>query len=279
MTKSKAIEEQFKNKVGDGEVTNLESIEMLLQKLKSINYENFQLHQGNNHEDFRFQLFSRIEMNSLNYYQSIFSILNNSHEELINKSLNLDYNKEFVVTSVLSLEQFLRKSYLESVFFHIDYFIQQINRQLSLHDSKTTHKKSQYFKMVLEKFNLEEEYILKYNLIDELNQLAMHNLNYEKTGKNSKIQFVQIYSYLTAIRNSFHNNSYGQRPLPNLDIGGNILTFEKNELIHFPCNSVIVLIIMILKPLEKVVEKTIELYPDQKWEDPYIKDLQERIQT
>lgn len=225
--------------------------------------------------DIRSQLFVRFDMAFVHYYQSIVSTLN-STELLWNvTSSQLGYYKRYTSLNLVFREVYLRTSFFEKVFFTIDYFIQQMNTFINFYDCDSTHKKQQYFKLLLKKLGLENKEIETNGIVDELNQLIYDNNETEIFIKksNRKIRYYEVYNYLVALRNVFHNNGFSQKSMNNLNIGGVPIKIVKGKQTRFSQDTLIVVILMVMNVLEDVVETTFKLYPEKEWIDPYANDV------
>lgn len=226
--------------------------------------------------DIRHQLFMRIEIATVHYFQAIESYINDL-ENIWNKTNELGYSKSFTTTSITFGEVSIRTNFLEKVFFAIDYFIQQMNGVIQFHTTGSTHKKQQYFKLLLAKLDLEKETIETDDIVNDL----ISNIPSEKfnelfvKGNNRKVEIHEFYGYFVAMRNVFHNNGFSQKTMNKLNIGGVIFDIKKDEQISFGHDTVVTAVYLILHPLKRIVEQTFVKYPKQLWEDRYTKELKE----
>jgi hypothetical protein len=225
--------------------------------------------------DMRSQLFIRFDMAFLHYYQSIISTLNSTDLLWNTTTQQLGYYKKYAFINLTFREVYLRTSFFEKVFFTIDYFIQQMNTFITFYDGNSTHKKQQYFKLLLEKIGLNNSELETDNVVDELNKLFYDN---DKTklfikNRNRKIKYFEVYDYLVALRNVFHNNGFSQKTMNNLNIGGVPIEIVKDKQIRFSQDVLIVVVYMMVNIMEEIVETTFKLYPNQEWIDPYANDL------
>jgi hypothetical protein len=260
-------------KVNDKEIPNVEFLKILFNKFEKENFQKWnQDGSFKSHLDFRFHLFAKLELATLHYYQAIHSYLGDS-ENIYIKTKELGYSEEFIASSFLFGEVAVRTNFVERIFFTIDYFIQQMNTQIQFKTSGTSHKKQFYFKLLLEHLNIENEEIDIHSVIDDLNYNISNpefNNLFKKTN-NRKIQFHEIYNYFVALRNVFHNNGFSQKTVNKLDIGGIVIDIKKGELITYSNPVVVISVYLMLFPLKRIIERTIEKYPDEYWEDKYTK--------
>lgn len=156
--------------VNGKEISNVEFLKILFNKFEKENYQKW-ISDGSfkSHLDFRFQLFTRIELATLHYYQAIHSNLNDS-ENIYIKTKELGYSEKFIANSFMFGEVAVRTNFVERIFFSIDYFIQQMNTQIEFKTSGTSHKKQFYFKLLLEHLGIEDEEIDAHSVIDDLNK-------------------------------------------------------------------------------------------------------------
>lgn len=226
--------------------------------------------------DIRHQLFMRIELATIHYFQEIESQINDV-EHIWKKTSQLGYTNMFTATSITFGEAYIRTNFLEKIFFAIDYFIQQMNDFIQFSTSGSTHKKQQYFKLLLEKLEIEKETIQTDLIVDDLIQNIpkpeFNNLFIK--GRNRTIEIHEFYGYFTALRNVFHNNGYSQKTLNQLNIGGVVFNVKKDTQINFSHDTVVTAVYLMLFPLEKIVEQTFIKYPNSFWQDPYTNDLRE----
>jgi hypothetical protein len=127
----------------------------------------------------------------------------------------------------------------------------------------------------LEKIGLNNSELETDNVVDELNKLFYDN---DKTklfikNRNRKIKYFEVYDYLVALRNVFHNNGFSQKTMNNLNIGGVPIEIVKDKQIRFSQDVLIVVVYMMVNIMEEIVETTFKLYPNQEWIDPYANDL------
>jgi hypothetical protein len=225
--------------------------------------------------DMRSQLFIRFDMAFVHYYQSIISTLHSTDLLWNVTTKNLGYYKEYAFLNLTFREVYLRTSFFEKVFFTIDYFIQQMNTFITFYDGNSTHKKQQYFKLLLEKIDLDDKELETDKIVDELNKLFQDDGEAKLFVKknNRKIKYHEVYDYLVALRNVFHNNGFSQKTMNNLNIGGVQIEIVKNKQIRFSQDTLIIIIFMMLNILEEIVETTFKLYPNQEWIDPYANDI------
>lgn len=226
--------------------------------------------------DIRHQLFMRIEIATIHYFQAIESYINDL-DNIWTKTNELGYSKDFTTTSITFGEVSIRTNFLEKVFFAIDYFIQQMNGTIQFHTSGSTHKKQQYFKLLLEKLGLEKETIKTDDIVDDLiSNIPSEELNglFIK-GNNRKIEIHEFYGYFVAMRNVFHNNGFSQKTVNKLNVGGVIFDIKKDKQIRFGHDTVVTAVYLMLHPLKRIVEETFVKYPNQLWEDAYTKQLKE----
>ncbi len=229
--------------------------------------------------DIRHQLFVRIELATIHYYQSIESSLNDFNN-IWQKTKDLGYSDDFTTKSVTFREVSSRTNFLEKVFFAIDYLIQQMNTTIEFHTNGTSHKKQHYFKLLLKKLDIENEVIDTGKIVDEL--IKHNTLNgYEnifKKGNNRKIELHELYNYLVTLRNVFHNNGYSQKTLNHLDIGGVTFEIKKGEQTKFTHDTIVIIVFLMLFPLERIVEQTFVKYPNQIWKDKYTQEIKEILE-
>lgn len=268
-------EKLYSIEVNDRDIPNTELLLILIRKLAKL-YPHKWVEQNEIVAiDIRSQLFVRFDMAFLHYYQSIISTLN-STDLLWNVTTDqLGYYKKYASLNLVFREVYLRTSFFEKVFFTIDYFIQQMNTFITFYDGGSTHKKQQYFKLLLEKLGLENKEIETDKIVDDLNEFIYDTTEMEifiKKG-NRKIKYYEVYNYLVALRNVFHNNGFSQKAMNNLNIGGIPIEVVKNKQIRFSQDVLIVVTLMMLNILEEVVETTFKLYPKQEWKDPYADDI------
>lgn len=229
--------------------------------------------------DARFQVFARIEVSLLNYHLSLIST-SESMRSLIQETLNVGYSLAMAINSTtLMREVLLRTAFLDQFFFHIEYFIQQMNKHhnfISRHGSKT---KQQYFLEMLRHFGLESS---KFQSSELKKIIECHFPSAEKAAliaadcDNRDAPLGDYYTYLAAIRNSLHNNGYSNKRLNNWSLG--VVKFEKIEageaLLCQGCAQVIALTIPLIRILERIVLHSIQLDPDLCIIDPYTEALQ-----
>ena len=256
-------------------VSNSDFLRILFNKFEKFNFPNW-LETGKiqNAIDIRHQLFMRIEIATIHYFQAIESYINDLDNIWI-KTHELGYDKNFTTTSIIFGEVSIRTNFIDKVFYAIDYFIQQMNDVIQFHISGSIHKKQQYFKMLLEALDINGESIQTDLIVDDM----ISNIPSDELeglfikGRNREIELHDLYGYFVALRNVFHNNGYSQKTLNKLDIGGVIFDIKKDEQIKFSHDIVVTSVFLMLYPLKKIVEQTFIKYPNKLWEDPYTNDL------
>ncbi|MBE7646797.1 hypothetical protein G1K57_12195 [Tenacibaculum finnmarkense] len=268
---------QFSRDLNGLTVSNSDFLRILFNKHQKLDFPNW-LETGKilSALDIRHQLFMKIEVATIHYFQSIESYTNDL-DNIWNKTNELGYSKEFTSTSIIFGEVSMRTNFLEKVFFAIDYFIQQMNGNIKFHTTGSTHKKQQYFKLLLTKLGLEKETLETDEIVDDLiSNIPSDKLNglFVK-GKNRKIEIHEFYGYFVAMRNGFHNNGFSQKTVNNLNIGGVIFDIQKDKQIKFGHHIVVTAVYLMLHPLKRIVEETFVKYPNQLWEDAYTKDLKQ----
>lgn len=256
-------------------VSNSDFLRILFNKYEKFNFPNW-LETGKIQDalDIRHQLFMRIEIATIHYFQAIESYINDL-ENIWIKTHELGYDKGFTTTSITFAEVSIRTNFIDKIFYAIDYFIQQMNGAIQFHTSGSTHKKQQYFKMLLKALDISGETIQTDLIVDDLiSNIPSDEINglFIK-GKNREIELHELYGYFVALRNVFHNNGYSQKTLNQLNIGGVIFDIKKDEQINFSHDTVVTAVFLILYPLKRIVEQTFIKYPNKLWEDPYTNDL------
>ena len=256
-------------------VTNIDFLRILFNKYEKFNFPNW-LETGKIQDalDIRHQLFMRIEIATIHYFQAIESYINDL-ENIWTKTHELGYDKRFTTTSITFGEVSIRTNFIDKVFYAIDYFIQQMNGVIQFHSSGSTHKKQQYFKLLLEALDIKEETIQTDLIVDDLisNIPTDELVGLFVKGRNREIELQELYGYFVALRNVFHNNGYSQKTLNQLNIGGVIFDIKKDEQINFSHDTVVTAVFLMLYPLKRIVEQTFIKYPNTLWKDPYTSDL------
>ena len=256
-------------------VTNIDFLRILFNKYEKFNFPNW-LETGKIQDalDIRHQLFMRIEIATIHYFQAIESYINDL-ENIWTKTHELGYDKRFTTTSITFGEVSIRTNFIDKVFYAIDYFIQQMNGVIQFHSSGSTHKKQQYFKLLLEALDIKEETIQTDLIVDDLisNIPTDELVGLFVKGRNREIELQELYGYFVALRNVFHNNGYSQKTLNQLNIGGVIFDIKKDEQINFSHDTVVTAVFLMLNKLKRIVEQTFIKYPNTLWKDPYTSDL------
>ena len=259
------------------EIENEILTKVLINRLEKINpFEWVDNKQIRNHLDIRLQLFLRIESAVVHYYQSIKSTLRDI-EGIWKDTKDLGYLNQFVYNTITFREVSLRTSFLEKIFFEVDYFIQQMNVHLQFHTDNSIHKKQQYFQKLLDKLSIGNEHIEVFTIIDDLNS-NIQNKNFNELfvkNKNRKVLYREIYTYLVALRNTFHNNGYAQKTLNKMDIGGVKFEIVKDKQCLISHDVVFMSAYLITIPLLSIVEKTFDHFPNQYWEDKYTREIKD----
>lgn len=259
-------------------IPNSEYLKILIRKHEALNFPKW-LEEGkvSSPADIRHQLFMRIELATIHYYQSIVSTLND-FENIWTETKRLGYTNEFTTIAVTFREVSIRTTFIEKVFFAIDYFIQQMNSQLKFHTSESIHKKQQYFKLLLEKLDIAES--IETNLIvDDLIAISKKiKSGMFVKGRNRQVELHELYTYFVAFRNVFHNNGYSQKTLNKLNIGGVIFNIKKGVQIDFGHDTVVTIVFLMLYPLERIVEQSFIKYPNQIWEDQYTVEMKDYLE-
>lgn len=271
--------ELYSNEVNGRTIFNADFLTVILNKLIAINYQDWALHGHiQSHLDIRFQLFVKIEMATVHYYQSILSTIYGI-DAIWEGTKELGYLNQFTMNTITYREVSLRTAYLEKVFFEIDYFIQRMNNHVKFHQTGSTHNKQKYFELLMEKLEIADAVINTSELVEDLNGNC--SVKYMKNTfvnvKSRDIKMSEVYSYLVSIRNTLHNNGYSQKTLNKLDMGGVVIDIQKNKQVNQSHPVVSTLVFMVLYPLLKIVEKTFINYPKQYWEDPYTKELNDFV--
>lgn len=256
-------------------VSNSDFLRILFNKYEKFNFPHW-LETGKIQDalDIRHQLFMRIEIATIHYFQAIESYINDL-ENIWVKTHELGYDKRFTTTSITFGEVSIRTNFIDKVFYAIDYFIQQMNGVIQFHTSGSTHKKQQYFKLLLEALDIKDETIQTDLIVDDL----ISNIPTDELeglfvkGRSREIELHELYGYFVALRNVFHNNGYSQKTLNQLNIGGVIFDIKKDEQINFSHDTVVTAVFLMLYPLKRIVEQTFIKYPNTLWEDPYTSDL------
>jgi hypothetical protein len=97
--------------------------------------------------------------------------------------------------------------------------------------------------------------------------------------KRNLIPYGKFYEYAATMRNSLHNNGFSNKTLNNLDLG--VISFKNIKSGEFiTCLStfhILFLSLPITHILERVVEKTIALYPGELIYDPFTKKLDDFV--
>lgn len=258
-------------------VSNSDFLKILFNKHQKLDFPNW-LATGKikDASDIRHQLFMRIELATIHYFQAIESYINDL-ENIWTKTKDLGYDARFTTTSITFGEVSIRTNFLEKVFFAIDYFIQQMNGIIKFHTSGSIHKKQQYFKLLLTELGLENETLNTNDIVDDLisNIPTVELKELFVKSKNRKIEIHELYGYLVAMRNVFHNNGFSQKTVNKLNIGGVIFDIKKDEQIKFGHDTVVIAVYLMLYPLKAIVEQSFIKYPDVLWEDPYTIRLKE----
>lgn len=261
-------------------VSNSDFLRILFNKHQKLDFPNW-LASGKIQEasDIRHQLFMRIELATIHYFQAIESYINDI-DNIWTKTKKLGYHDGFTATSITFAEVSIRTNFLEKVFFAIDYFIQQMNGIIRYHTSGSTHKKQHYFKLLLAKLDVDKEAIKTDEVVDDLiSNVPREELkNLFIKGRNREIKIHEVYGYFVAMRNVFHNNGYSQKTLNKLNIGGVIFDIKKDQQIRFGHDTVVTAVYLMLHPLKRVIEQTFIKYPNQLWEDAYTMRLKEFIE-
>jgi hypothetical protein len=178
----------------------------------------------------------------------------------------------------------MRISFWDRYFYGIEYFVQQMNKRFSFITDKSTHAKQFYFQEMLNFFGLGAE---TYNINDIFIELNNHfpegNSDFiqsaERNKKQTLIPYVKFYEYAATMRNSLHNNGFSNKTLNNLDLG--VVSYQNikaGEMIN--CLSafhVLILSFPLTQIIQKVVEKTLILAPNELIFDPYTKGLDDFI--
>jgi hypothetical protein len=256
-------------------VSNSDFLRILFNKYEKFDFPNWlETEKIKDALDIRHQLFMRIEIATVNYFQTIESYINDL-ENIWTKTHELGYDKAFTTTSITFGEVSIRTNFIDKVFYAIDYFIQQMNSAIQFHTSGSTHKKQQYFKMLLEKLEIENEIVQTDIIVDDLiSNIPKNELKglFVK-GINRGIELNDLYGYFVALRNGFHNNGYSQKTLNKLNVGGVIFDIKKDEQISFGHDTVVVAVYLMLYPLKRIIEQTFIKYPNKLWIDPYSNKL------
>lgn len=261
-------------------VSNSDFLRILINKYKKLNFSNW-LKTGEIQDslDIRYQLFIRIEIATIHYFQAIESYIND-YENIWTKTHELGYDKRFTTISITFGEVSIRTNFIDKIFYAIDYFIQQMNDIIQFHTSGSTHKKQQYFKLLLETLDIKNETITTNSVVDDLiNNIPTDELKglFIK-GKDRAIELHELYGYFVALRNVFHNNGYSQKTLNQLNIGGVIFDIKKDEQIRFSHDTVVTSVFLMLYPLKRIVEQTFIKYPNALWKDPYTSAMRDVLE-
>lgn len=256
-------------------VSNSDFLRILFNKYEKFNFPKW-LERGDIQDalDIRHQLFMRIEIATIHYFQAIESYIND-FENIWTKTHELGYDKRFTTTSITFGEVSIRTNFIDKVFYAIDYFIQQMNEVTQFHTTGSTHKKQQYFKFLLESLDIKGETIRTDIIVDDL----ISNIHSDESKglfvktTDREIELHELYGYFVSLRNVFHNNGYSQKTLNKLNIGGVIFDIKKDEQIKFSHDTVVTAVFLMLYPLERIVEQTFIKYPNKLWIDQYTNEL------
>ena len=234
--------------------------------------------------DFRFQTFARIEMHTIAYHLSIVSTKNDV-ENLINECLSLGYSLETAISSVGAMREVsLRISFWDRFFYTVEHFVQQMNAKYTFIDNTSTHSKKHYFQAMLDFFGVGQEVIrtkeivklFKENYPDKNSWLVS---KIDGNLKDRDVRLSKLYEYAAALRNSLHNNGFSNKTLNNLDIGlCRFSGIKKGEFID--CLSVfhvLSLSLVITEALQRITQKSINMFPEDVIYDPFTKKLDDHV--
>lgn len=269
----------FTGTINGVSISNNDLLRVLLSKLRALNYEEW-LENGKlkNNSDFRFQLFIRLELAVLHYCQSI-EATQYAYKHIWRKTKEFGYNNQFTTSSVTFLEVSLRTNFIDTVFFTVDYFLQQMNSQIAFSTATGSHNKQQLFAKMLASLGLDQSFLETKEIVNDLIGNIPSGISdklFVQNG-NRKIPLHETYTYLVALRNCLHNNGSSSKTLNTLNIGGIQIRIEKDKEVEFGHQVVFIACYLMLEPLKRIVEQTFTNYPDSFWIDPYTENLTKKL--
>ena len=210
------------NSINGKDVLNTTLLKILIQKLESIGYEDWN-HQNFNKNDVRMQLFVKFDFYTSYYFHNINLTIEN-YDKIVEDNLELGYSYEFSSESMIFKEVYERTNYLSKFFFDLEYFLQQVNKKISYSDATKSKKKNYFFNSLINKIGIENS--LNINcIIMEINRIYGSDLLFKV--KDRKIEYSLIFDYLTTFRNSLHNNGFSQKTLNKIDFGGILIEIKQ----------------------------------------------------
>lgn len=275
----------FHHNYNGTQVEHTDILRFLIKYYSTLKYQNEWHDSGSlNKLDFRFQTFARTEVHTLTYHLSLVSTKNDL-ENLINECLDLGYSLEMTIDTITNMmEVCLRISFWDRFFYNIEHFVQQMNRKFSFVSDGSTHNKQFYFQEMLNFLDMGTEKYDTSIIIDEINNHFPSGNNEfvrlaNQNNRKAMIPYGKFYEYAATMRNSLHNNGFSNKPLNNLDLG--IVSFKNIKSGEFiTCLStfhILFLSLPITHILERIVEKTIALYPGELIYDPFTKKLDDFV--
>lgn len=256
------------NSINGKDVLNTTLLKILIQKLESIGYEDWN-HQNFNKNDVRMQLFVKFDFYTSYYFHNINLTIEN-YDKIVEDNLELGYSYEFFSESMIFKEVYERTNYLSKFFFDLEYFLQQVNKKISYSDATKSKKKNYFFNSLINKIGIENS--LNINcIIMEINRIYGSDLLFKV--KDRKIEYSLIFDYLTTFRNSLHNNGFSQKTLNKIDFGGILIEIKQNEQVNINHCVLFILIFCQIVIFEKIVKKLLVDYPEL-WQDEYLNHIE-----
>ena len=256
------------NSINGKDVLNTTLLKILIQKLESIGYEDWN-HQNFNKNDVRMQLFVKFDFYTSYYFHNINLTIEN-YDKIVEDNLELGYSYEFSSESMIFKEVYERTNYLSKFFFDLEYFLQQVNKKISYSDATKSKKKNYFFNSLINKIGIENS--LNINcIIKEINRIYGSDLLFKV--KDRKIEYSLIFDYLTTFRNSLHNNGFSQKTLNKIDFGGILIEIKQNEQVNINHCVLFILIFCQIVIFEKIVKKLLVDYPEL-WQDEYLNHIE-----
>ncbi|MGV0966056.1 hypothetical protein [Empedobacter falsenii] len=256
------------NSINGKDVLNTTLLKILIQKLESIGYEDWN-HQNFNKNDVRMQLFVKFDFYTSYYFHNINLTIEN-YDKIVEDNLELGYSYEFSSESMIFKEVYERTNYLSKFFFDLEYFLQQVNKKISYSDATKSKKKNYFFNSLINKIGIENS--LNINcIIMEINRIYGSDLLFKV--KDRKIEYSLIFDYLTTFRNSLHNNGFSQKTLNKIDFGGILIEIKQNEQVNINHCVLFILIFCQIVIFEKIVKKLLVDYPEL-WQDEYLNHIE-----
>ena len=256
------------NSINGKDVLNTTLLKILIQKLESIGYEDWN-HQNFNKNDVRMQLFVKFDFYTSYYFHNINLTIEN-YDKIVEDNLELGYSYEFSSESMIFKEVYERTNYLSKFFFDLEYFLQQVNKKISYSDATKSKKKNYFFNSLINKIGIENS--LNINcIIMEINRIYGSDLLFKV--KDRKIEYSLIFDYLTTFRNSLHNNGFSQKTLNKIDFGGILTEIKQNEQVNINHCVLFILIFCQIVIFEKIVKKLLVDYPEL-WQDEYLNHIE-----